>query len=58
MKGLARCVGEERQGESVLMDVVSAVMDIAQNDREVTAVVLQMLRSGSIRLRGPLDEAR
>ena len=34
-----------------LADLISVVMDVADDEREVTAVVLQMLQSGSIRLR-------
>jgi len=41
-----------REESAVLMDLVSAVMDIAQDDREVTVAVPQRLRSGSARVRG------
>lgn len=34
-----------------LAELISTVMDVADDEREVTAVVLQMLQSGSIRLR-------
>lgn len=34
-----------------LADLISAVIDVTDDEREVTAVVLQMLQSGSIRLR-------
>jgi hypothetical protein len=34
-----------------LADLIAAVIDVTDNEREVTAVVLQMLQSGSIRLR-------
>lgn len=34
-----------------LEDLITVVMDVAEDEREVTAVVLQMLSSGSIRLR-------
>jgi hypothetical protein len=34
-----------------LADVASTVIDVADEDWEVTAVVVRMLRNGSIRLR-------
>lgn len=34
-----------------LADLISAVIDVTDDEREVTAVVLQMLQSGSVRLR-------
>jgi hypothetical protein len=34
-----------------LADLIAAVIDVTDDEREVTAVVLQMLQSGSIRLR-------
>ena len=34
-----------------LADLISAVIEVADDEREVTAVVLQMLQSGSVRLR-------
>jgi len=54
---LPRFAIEGRQGDVTLIDVVRAVMDVSQNEREVTTVILQMLQSGSIRLRRPLEEA-
>jgi len=57
MHPLPRFAIEGSQGDVTLIDVVRAVMDVTQNEREVTAVILQMLQSGSIRLRRPLEEA-
>jgi len=34
-----------------LADLIAAVIEVTENEREVTAVVLQMLSSGTIRLR-------
>ena len=39
-----------RAEDVTLADLIAVVMDVADNEREVTAVVLQMLQSGSIRL--------
>jgi hypothetical protein len=36
-----------------LADLISAVIEVTDDEREVTAVVLQMLQSGSVRLRRP-----
>jgi len=57
MHPLPRFAIEGSRGDVTLIDVVRAVMDVTQNEREVTAVILQMLQSGSIRLRRPLEEA-
>jgi hypothetical protein len=57
MKRLPRFSVAGREGDVTLIDVVSAVMDVAQNEREVTAVILQMLQSGSIRLRRPVGQS-
>src|SRR5262249_53063289 len=57
MHPLPRFAIEGSRGDVTLIDVVRAVMDVTQNEREVTAVILQMLQSGSIRLQRPLEEA-
>jgi hypothetical protein len=56
MQAVPRFAIDGREGDVTLIDVVSAVMDVTQNEREVTAVILQMLQSGSIRLRRPPRE--
>ncbi|HTY16572.1 MAG TPA: hypothetical protein VMH82_02475 [Myxococcota bacterium] len=56
MQAVPRFAVDGREGDVTLIDVVSAVMDVTQNQREVTAVILQMLQSGSIRLRRPPGE--
>jgi hypothetical protein len=40
------------RGPVTLLDLVSAVMDVTPNEREVTAVVVDLLRTGSVRLHG------
>lgn len=45
-----------RTEDVTLADLIAVVMDVAENEREVTAVVLQMLQSGSIRLCRPLQD--
>ena len=57
MHTLPRFAIEGREDDVTLIDVISAVMDVSQNEREVTAVILQMLQSGSIRLRRPHCDA-
>jgi hypothetical protein len=42
---------EGMQRHVTLADLISAVIEVADDEREVTAVVLQMLQSGSVRLR-------
>ena len=43
----------ERCGEVTLAEVVAAVMDVADDERQVTPVVVEMLRRGSVRLCRP-----
>jgi hypothetical protein len=40
-------------GPLTLADVFAAVMEVTSDEREATAVVLDMLLRGSIRLQGP-----
>ena len=42
---------EGMQHDVTLADLISAVIEVADDEREVTAVVLQMLQSGAVRLR-------
>jgi hypothetical protein len=42
---------EGMQRDVTLADLITAVLEVADDEREVTAVVLQMLQSGSVRLR-------
>jgi uncharacterized protein (DUF2267 family) len=42
---------EGMQRNVTLADLISAVIEVTEDEREVTAVVLQMLQSGSVRLR-------
>lgn len=45
-----------RAADVTLADLIATVIDVADDEREVTAVVLQMLQSGSIRLCRELPE--
>jgi hypothetical protein len=38
--------------ETTLLELVRAVSEVTEDDREVVATVLQMLRSGRVRLSG------
>jgi len=42
----------EEAVEVTLLELVQAVSDVADNEREVVATVLYMLARGSVRLRG------
>ena len=45
-------LGRSAEAEITFQDLIAVVSDVARNDREVVAVVLHMLGSGKIRLRG------
>jgi len=38
--------------DTTLLDLVGAICDVTSDDQEVVATVLDMLRSGQVRLRG------
>ena len=40
----------ERRIQATLEDLVAAVIDVVDDERDVTEVVVQMLRSGAVRL--------
>ena len=40
----------ERRYEATLEELVAAVIDVVDDERDVTEVVVQMLRSGAVRL--------
>jgi hypothetical protein len=47
---------EPRTMQVTLLELVQAVSDVAQNEREVIATVVHMLCSGSVRLCGNLRD--
>jgi hypothetical protein len=49
---LPRAIGEAEPAESTLLDLVRAVSDQTDDDGEVVAAVLRLLRSGRVRLVG------
>ena len=44
--------GGDEVVETTLLELVQAVTDVAQNEHEVVATVVHMLRSGKVRLTG------
>ena len=44
--------GATEPRDVTLLELVGAISEVAENDQEVVATVVQMLRSGTVRLRG------
>ena len=44
--------------ETTLLELVRVVSEVTEDDREVVATVLEMLRSGRVRLCGTLHDER
>jgi hypothetical protein len=49
---LPRTIGEAEPAEATLLDLVGAVSEQTDDDGEVVAAVLRLLRSGQVRLVG------
>ena len=44
--------GATQPRDVTLLELVGAISEVTENDQEVVATVVQMLRSGTVRLRG------
>ncbi len=44
--------GATQPQDVTLLELVGAISEVTENDQEVVATVVQMLRSGTVRLRG------
>jgi hypothetical protein len=49
---LPRAIGEAKPAEATLLDLVRAVSEQTDDDREIVSTVLHLLRSGRVRLIG------
>ncbi len=55
---LPRALSGPEPAESTLLELVRAVADETEDDREVVAIVLHLVRSGRVRLVGSFRGAR
>ena len=57
-EALARGGGDSEVVETTLLELVRAVSEVADNEREVVATVLSLLHSGKVRLTGNFRGSR